>query len=67
MRSIKYLNKDFNFYIHVLKIYLDCPFFDSDKKKVIKKFIRKLFIRKKKFLFKTNTFFQFLNEIYHTN
>ena len=49
MRSIKYLNKDFNFYIHVLKIYLDCPFFDSDKKKVIKKFIRKLFIRKKKF------------------
>jgi len=49
MGSIKYLNKDFNFYIHVLKIYLDCPFFDSDKKKVIKKFIRKLFIRKKKF------------------
>ena len=47
---IKYLNKDFNFYIHVLKLYLDCPFFDSDKKKVIKKLIRKLSVRKQKYI-----------------
>ena len=47
--SIKYLNKDFNFYIHVLNLYLDCPFFDNDKKEVIKKFIRKLMIKKKYF------------------
>ena len=45
--SIKYLNKDFNFYIHVLNLYLDCPFFDNDKKGIIKKFIRKLMIKKK--------------------
>lgn len=46
---IKYLNKDFNFYIDVLNLYLDCPFFDSDKKNIIKKFIRKLSIKKKYF------------------
>ena len=48
--GIKYLNKDFNFYIHVLNLYLDCPFFNTDKKNVIKKFIRKLSIKKKYFL-----------------
>ena len=46
---MKYLNKDFDFYIDVLNLYLDCPFFNDDKKSVIKKFIRKLTIKKRRF------------------
>ena len=44
---MKYINKDFDFYIDVLNIYINCPFFDNDKKKEINKFIRKLTIKKK--------------------
>lgn len=65
MDSLKYLNKDFNFYIQVLNLYLDCPFFDSDKKKIIKKFIRKLLIRKKIIIInkKINSFLLYINKI----
>ena len=44
---MKYINKDFDFYIDVLNLYINCPFFDNDKKKEINKFIRKLTIKKK--------------------
>ena len=51
-KGLKYLNKDFNFYIHVLNLYLDCPFFNIDKKKVIKQFITELTIQKQLFQIK---------------
>ena len=47
LKNMKYITKDFNFYIDVLNLYLDCPFFNTDKKGKIKKIIRKFTIKKR--------------------
>ena len=47
LKNMKYITKDFNFYIDVLNLYLDCPFFNNDKKGKIKKIIRKFTIKKR--------------------
>ena len=45
-KDVKYLNKDFKFYIEVLDLYLVCPFFSKDKKDTILKLNRKILVRK---------------------
>ena len=37
LRDMKYISKDFEFYIDVLNLYLECPFFSKDEKNVILK------------------------------
>ena len=46
-KDVKYLNKDFKFYIEVLDLYLVCPFFSKDKKDTILKLKRKILVRKR--------------------
>ena len=46
-KDVKYINKDFNFYMEVLDLYLDCPFFSKDKKDTILKIRRKISVRKR--------------------
>ena len=48
-KKLKYVTNDFDFYIDVLNLYVNCSFFNNDKKNIIRKFIRKLEIRKKKY------------------
>ena len=45
---INYINKDFEFYIDVLNLYLDCPFFNEDKKSEINKVKNSIIKQKKK-------------------
>ena len=56
---INYINKDFEFYIDVLNLYLDCPFFNEDKKSEINKVKNSIIKQKKKVnlndkIYKTN-------------
>jgi len=48
-KKLKYVTNDFDFYIDVLNLYVNCSFFNNDKKNIIRKFKRKLEIRKKKY------------------
>ena len=45
--GMKYLTKDFDFYIEVLNLYLDCPFFTKEKKQIFKKMKQKIIIKKR--------------------
>ena len=49
LRDMKYISKDFEFYIDVLNLYLECPFFSKDEKNVILKVRRKISLRKRYF------------------
>jgi glycosyltransferase involved in cell wall biosynthesis len=46
-KDIKYIQNDFDFYIDVLNLYLSCPFFSKEKKKVIMKYKHKIIIKKR--------------------
>ena len=42
---INYINKEFEFYIEVLNLYIDCPFFTKEKKDEINNLKKKIIIR----------------------
>ena len=46
-RDLKYITKHFEFYIDVFNLFLNCPFFNKDKKKVLLKFKRKVLLKKR--------------------
>ena len=45
-KNLKYIIKDFDFYIDVLNLYLKCPFFNFKKKRTIKKLIHKIIMKR---------------------
>ena len=45
--NLKYLIKDFDFYIEVFNLYLDCPFFTKERKEIFQKMKRKIIIKKR--------------------
>ena len=47
LRDLKYITKNFDFFISVLNLYLECPFFSNYKKAVILKIKRKIIVRKR--------------------
>ena len=46
-KDLKYLSKHFEFYIDVFNLFLNCPFFNKDKKKVLLKFKRKVLLKQR--------------------
>ena len=46
-KDMKYISKDFDFYIEVLNLYLDCPHFTQEKKQIFLKLKRKILIKKR--------------------
>ena len=46
-KDLKYISKHFEFYIDVFNLFLNCPFFNKDKKKVLLKFKRKVLLKKR--------------------
>jgi len=47
--AINKITEEFNFYIEVFNLYLDCPFFSKEKRDIIAKYKNKIINRKKKF------------------
>ena len=48
-KNVKVINKNFNFYIDVFNLYLNCSFFNNDKKNIIRKLKRKIEMRQKRY------------------
>ena len=50
LRDMKYISRDFKFYIEVLNLYLECPYFSKDVKDVILKIRRKITLRSRYYI-----------------
>ena len=46
-KEMKYISKDFDFYIEVLDLYLDCPFFTQEKKQMFLKLMHKIRLKRR--------------------
>ena len=49
-KNVKYITKDFDFYIEVFNLFLECPFFTNEKKKLFQKLKHKIIIKKRYYI-----------------
>ena len=55
-KDMKYLTRDFDFYIEVLNLYLDCPFLTKEKKEIFQKLKHRIILKRRYYIaFKIST------------